>query len=178
MQIDHKLRSEVQRSIEAGFSDDVIATLTKQLDAATAMLTEDLTEHLKHDVASTLSYWVALMAQKSVEAILHGDESELRRFLSCERRGEDGKYVSYTGRSDGPWPDRNVKDQHPVIDGKLFEQGALKLRKQIVETHAEVLKDERMRDLEDQVRSLAEQVRVAERKASDAHQRLIEGLGP
>jgi len=49
-----------------------------------------------------------------------------------------------------------------VIRGKLFETGAIELRKQIVDAHAELLKAERILDLEDQLKSLVGQLKKME----------------
>ena len=90
------------------------------------------------------------MAGRAVEALLEGNEAEMIRWLSCDRRG-------YTGRSDGYNTNRAIEEQHPVIHGKLFEQGCVRLRKMIVEAHRDLITDQRILDLADQVRSLVAQ---------------------
>lgn len=110
---------------------------------------------LRDQLAGELVYWVRELAGRSVEAILNGNEEELRRYLSCEKRGEDGQYIGWTGRAAGyHFAPPSLDRVHPVIRGKLFEQGAIALRKKIVDAHAAVLKTERILDLEDQLASV------------------------
>jgi hypothetical protein len=97
------------------------------------------------------------MAKRTVEMLLAGNEDQMRRYLHCERG-------HWNGRSDGDsgWGrKREIYEWHSVIHGQLFEQGGVAVRKAIVEAHAELLKNERILDLEDQVRSLVEQVNRA-----------------
>lgn len=56
---------------------------------------------------------------------------------------------------------REDDEWHSVIHGQLFEQGAVRLRKEIVDAHRDLLVNERILDLEDQVRSLVVQVNKA-----------------
>jgi hypothetical protein len=97
------------------------------------------------------------MAQRTVEEMLAGNEEQMRRYLKCE----SGRW---NGRSDGDqgWGrQREAHEWHSVIHGRLFEQGAVALRKQIVDAHRDLLVNERILDLEDQVRSLVAQVNKA-----------------
>jgi len=86
------------------------------------------------------------------------------RWLSCDKRG-------YTGRSDGYNTRRSIEEQHPVIHGKLFEQGCVRLRKGIVEAHRDLIASERILDLEDQVRSLVAQNNKLTREKEEMWQR-------
>ena len=95
------------------------------------------------------------MAQGAVEELLAGNVEMMRFYLNCEKRGE--AYSGWTGRSDGyTGPTSGL--EHSVIHGKLHEYGCLALRKKIVEAFPDLLKDERARDLEDQVQSLIKQL--------------------
>ena len=80
------------------------------------------------------------MAARVVTQILEGNEDQMKRYLTL-----DGYY---TGR------DRD----HSVIHGTLFETGAIALRKKMAQAHADMIQNARILDLEDQVRSLVEQV--------------------
>lgn len=157
--IDDGMRKELEDILESVFTEDVIKAATKKLNDVLAGLEDDFYYNLQDQSAHRLSHWVADMAGKAVEQILEGNEDQMRRYLSCNKRGEDGEYIGWTGRSDSEtWGcKREAHEWHPVIHGKLFEQGAVALRKKIVDAHRDVLVTERIRDLEDQVRSLVAQ---------------------
>jgi hypothetical protein len=142
-----ELRTKLEEAIDSALSDEVIEKAVKKVREASADLASELEYCIKADLPYNFAAWTERMAQEAVEAILKGDEDTMRARLSC-REGY------YTGR------DRD----HPVIHGKLFETGALELRKKIVDAHPDLLKNERILDLEDQVRSLVEQVNTLERE--------------
>lgn len=131
-------------------------------------LADDMVSSFQYEIqdnmAENLSYHVKEMAGRAVEALLAGNESEMVRWLSCDKRG-------YTGRSDGYHTNRPIEAQHPVIHGKLFEQGAVALRKAIAEAHRDLITNERIADLEDQVRSLVAQNNKLERERNEARER-------
>lgn len=79
------------------------------------------------------------MAQRTVEQMLEGREDQMRRYLGCD---------GYTGRG----------REHSVIHGTLFEHNPILLRKKIAQAHADLIRNERIADLEDQVASLVRQV--------------------
>lgn len=135
------LRTKLEEAIDSALTEEVIAGAVGKVRDAAADLASELKYDLKENLAYNLAGWVQQMANQAVGAILAGNEDVLRKCLSCR---ED----SYTGR------DKN----HPVIHCKLFETGALELRKRIVDAHPDLLKNERILDLEDQVGSLVEQV--------------------
>lgn len=145
-------RVALKDAIEAALPEDEIAGLKKKVRDLTDSITEQIEWSIKDDLASNLSYHVREMAGRAVEALLAGNESEMVRWLSCDTRG-------YTGRSDGTTygAQRSIEAQHPVIHGKLFEQGCVLLRKQIAQAHRDLITSERIKDLEDQVASLVAQ---------------------
>lgn len=151
----------LRKSLEAGLSDEAVKALAKKVDDITCFIEDDIMYRLKDDMAPNLVSFVEDMARKTVECLLEGNADQMRRYLSCEKRGDDGQYIGWTGRfNPGAWGARqSVVDQHPIIHGELFEQGCIRLRRDIVNAHADLLKNERILDLEDQVRSLVEQVK-------------------
>lgn len=160
--IDRDLREKLGAVLAAGVSDEAMKSITKQVEHIRCEIEDDIMYRLKDDLAPNLAVYAAEMAQKAVEMILEGNDDQLRRYLSCEKRGDDGAYIGWTGRSDPPgYVNRTIADQHPVIHGKLFEQGAIALRKKIVEAHRDLLANERVLDLEDQVKSLVAQLNKA-----------------
>lgn len=119
----------------------------KMLKDAATEFEETLLWRLREDMPGHLAAVARDAAAKAIEAVLNGDEQELRRWLSCDSG-------AYTGRAGEGYYARSQIEAHPIIHGKLFEQGAVLLRKRIVDAHAELLKTERILDLEDQLASV------------------------
>lgn len=161
--IDQDLRDRLTEVLAGGVSEDAMKNVKKACDDIMNDIEGDLMYRLKDDLAPNLAGWCAEMAQRAVEMMLEGNEDQMRRYLSCEKRGEDGKYIGWTGRSDSKYfgVQRTDNDWHPVIHGRLFEQGAIALRKKVVDAHRDLLASERILDLEDQVKSLVAQVNKA-----------------
>lgn len=161
--IDETLRSALEAALNTGLSEETLKGFNKQIRDLAAEFEESLMWSLKDSLAYNLAGWVADMAEKAVEAMLQGNEDQMRRYLSCDKRGPDGQYIGWTGRSDGQTygMQRADHEQHPVIHGRLFERGALELRKQVASANETLIRDERILDLEDQVKSLVAQVNKA-----------------
>ncbi len=153
-----ELRQQLEETIDKALTPELLEAVSKKVRDAVTDVVEELNFQLRTDLACNLSLWVQQMAEAAVEAILKGDEAEMRKQLSCQEG-------HYTGRN----------KTHPVIHGKLFETGAIALRKQIVDAYPELLKNERVLDLEAQVKSLVEQVHKAEVRNDELAQRLRAG---
>lgn len=154
-----ELAEKVTAAIAAGVSDGAMQGLKKKIDDVLYEIESDTMYRLKDAIAPELCAFVVEMAERTVTAILEGNEREMRRYLSCESRGPD----TWTGRSTGyVGPNRDIASQHPIIHGKFFEQGCIKLRRDIVNAHRDLLTNERVLDLEDQVKSLIAQVNKAD----------------
>lgn len=150
-------RDALYQAIEAALPDDKLAPLKKKARDLADSIVEDVEWTLRDNLASNLAWHVKEMAGRVVNALLEGNESEMIRWLQCDARG-------YTGRSDGYGADRAIGDQHPIIHGKVFEQGCLLLRKRIAQAHRDLISNERIKDLEDQVASLVAQNNRMERE--------------
>jgi hypothetical protein len=153
--IDEELQEKLRAVLDGGISDDAMKAVKKATDHILDDIESDLKYRLKDELAPNLIAWVSNMAQKAVEQILEGNEDQMRRYLSCEKLGywngrSDGDHTGTRKREDYEW--------HPVIHGSLFEQGCVALRKKIVDAHRDLLANERILDLEDQVKSLVAQV--------------------
>ncbi len=172
--IDQDMRDKLTDILSAGVSEDAMKHVKKACDSIIDDIEGDLMFRMKDDLAPNLAAWCADMAQRAVEQILEGNEDQMRRYLSCEKRRDDGQYIGWTGRSDyeGWGRKREDHEQHPVIHGELFEQGALALRAKVVNAHRELLVNERVLDLEDQVKSLVAQVNKANREKEEMWQRV------
>jgi hypothetical protein len=158
-------RQALYAAIDAALPDDKLEPLKKKARDLAESIVEDIEYNLRDNLASNLSYHVREMAGRAVEALLEGNESEMIRWLSCDKRG-------WTGRSDG-YGEREIERQHPVIHGKLFEQGCVLLRKKIAEAHRDLIASERILDLEDQVKSLVTQNNKLERELNEWRDRAL-----
>lgn len=170
--IDENLKKALEESIAAAVSDENMAPFTKKVRDLAADLEESLMWSLKDDLAYNLTGWVSDMAERAVNAMLDGDENTMRRYLSCDKRGPDGEYIGWTGRTDSD--NRDLPNKHPVIHGRLFEQGAVALRKKVAQANEALIRDERIRDLEDQLKSLVAQVNKANTEKEQMWERLLD----
>jgi hypothetical protein len=172
--IDISLRDALEQSIEAGLSEKAFEGFTKQIKNLSAEFEDSLMWGLKDNLAYNLAAWTADMAELALEQMLAGNDDQMRRYLSCDKRGEDGQYIGWTGRSDGQIYGRQREDheQHPVIHGKLFEQRAVELRKKVAQANEALIRDERILDLEDQVKSLVAQLNRADAEKERVLERL------
>ncbi len=154
---DDEIKSKLRAALDAGISEDTMKAIHKKAEDVWCMIEDDIMYRLKDDLAPNLVSFVCDMAKRTVEAILAGNEDQMRRYLGCERG-------HWNGRSDGDQGygrKREDHEWHPIIHGKLFEQGAVELRKQMANAHADLIKNERILDLEDQVKSLTAQYNKA-----------------
>lgn len=153
-------------AIDAALPEERIKPLKKKAQDLAESIADDIEWNLKDNLASRLSYHVAGMAERVINALLDGNEAEMIRWLQCDKRG-------WTGRSDG-YSTKAIEQQHPVIHGRLFEQGCVLLRKRIADAHSELIKNERILDLEDQVKSLVAQNNKLEHEKERAWERVRE----
>jgi hypothetical protein len=173
--IDEKLRDALAQSIQTGLSEETMEKFKKSIKDLSCEFEESLMWSLQDNLAYNLSAWTVDMAERALEQMLLGNEDQMRRYLSCDKRGPDGAYICYTGRSDGAYNSRQIADQHPVIHGRLFETGAIELRKKVAQANEALIRDERIKDLEDQVKSLVEQVNKARSEKENLLDRLRRG---
>jgi outer membrane murein-binding lipoprotein Lpp len=158
-------REALRDAIDAALPDESFAKLKKKAQDLAEQISEEIEWNLRDNLASNLAYHVKEMAGRAVNALLEGNESEMIRWLSCDANG-------FTGRSDG-YGTRTIDQQHPVIHGKLFEQGCVLLRKRIAEAHRDLIQNERIKDLEDQVASLVAQNNKLERERNEWREKAL-----
>jgi hypothetical protein len=171
--IDKELREGLEQVLRSAISEDTMGRVKKAASSIADEIESDLMYRAEDYLAYNLAERIAHMAERAVEEMLNGNEDQMRRYLSCEKRAESGEWIGWTGRSTGyVGPNRDIERQHPVIHGKLFEQGAVELRKKLVDAHRDLLVNERILDLEDQVRSLVAQVNKASREKDDMWERV------
>lgn len=160
-------RQELETALENAIDDKAMAGLKKKAQSLLDDVVNDIEWGLKGQLASNLAYHASDMAERAVQALLAGNEDEMRRSLSCVDGG-------YTGRHGGPYNNRTMAEQHPIIHGALHESGAIALRKKIAQAHADLIRNERIKDLEDQVASLVAQNRQLQARLEQANERLRE----
>ena len=149
--INKELSDALEQSFANGLTEKSMECFQKDAGKLADVIFDDLEWRIRDELAVQLCDSVVTMAERAVEAMLSGNEQEMRRWLSCDKRGPDHEYIGWTGR------DRD----HPVIHGRLFETGAMELRKKVAQANESLLRDERILDLEDQVKSLVAQVNKA-----------------
>jgi hypothetical protein len=163
---DDDLAEKFQAALESALPENTAKALKKHVDNILYDLESDIMYRLKEDLAPNLTAFVREMAEKAVTALLEGREDTMRAYLSCNENGWTGRSTGYTARG--------ASDMHPVIHGQLFETGFIELRKKIVDAHRELLVNERILDLEDQVKSLVDQVNKANAEKDRMWERLKE----
>lgn len=162
-------RDALHNAIKAALPDEKWEPLKKKARDLADSIVDDIERSLKDNLASNLAYYVREMAERAVTSLLEGNHSEMVRWLSCDRSG-------YTGRhGDGFASHRTVAEQHPVIHGALHDSGAIALRRKIASAHRDLIASERIADLEDQVRSLVEQINNANREKESILERARNG---
>lgn len=157
--LNEELKNKLKETLQSGFTEETLKIVNKQISSVVEELSCCIEYRLKEDMADYLARFVWEMAKRTVEAILSGNQREMERYLGCEKG-------CWTGRSDSPvyGRKRKIEEWHPIIYGKFFEQGAVRLRRDLVNAHKDLITDQRILDLEDQVKSLVEQVNVANRE--------------
>ncbi len=150
-------REALFSALNGALSEDRFEPLRKKARELAESFAEEIEYCVQGSLASNLSYHVREMAGRAVEALLDGNHDEMVRWLQCDSR-------TFNGRSDGYNVNRSIEQQHPVIHGKLFDTGAVKLRRKIVEAHRDLITEQRILDLEDQVQSLVAQNNKLERE--------------
>ena len=150
-ELHNELREKVEATIAAGLTEEATKKIAKVASDLASTIEDDILYRLKDELASHLACFTAEMAEKTVTALLEGREEQAREYLMC-RQGY------WNGRSDGDTMfKRDISKRHPIIHGALFEQGAVKLRRDIVNAHRDLLVNERIKDLEDQNASVVAQ---------------------
>lgn len=146
----NELRMKLEESISGGFREEALIKIKRQLKEVFTEAEDDFECWIKADIPHNLAAFVERMAADAIESMLRGDEQEMRRRLHCQ---------------EGAWTGRD--HEHCVIRGKLYETGAIELRKQIVDAFPDLLRAERILDLESQLAAMVRRVAVLEKQLDD-----------
>jgi hypothetical protein len=121
----------------------------EQIKSAVEQLVEDEFERLREYGDEYISQVAAIRAERFLERVLNGDDDAAMALLGDKHGGS--RYRQDGCNHGKPWAN--------LINGRLFESGGVALRRRIVEAHAELLRNERIADLESVVAGLTQQVR-------------------
>jgi hypothetical protein len=116
---------------------------------------DDFQYTLIDQMPEVLEDLVRQMTDKAVDAMLRGQPDQVLRYLKLD---------GWTGR------DR----EHSVIHGKLFLADTMTLRAQIAKANETLLRDEVIKDLEDQVSSLVSQINEKDAQINEKDALVVE----
>src|SRR5262245_377901 len=107
--IDQEICDRLRAVLDSGISEDAMRSVKKATDSILYDIESDLMYRLRDDLAPNLVAWVTEMAERAVEQLLEGNEDQMRRYLSCEKR------TYWNGRSDADTigHKREAHDWHP-----------------------------------------------------------------
>lgn len=134
-------RYEIRDALDAVIADADMKKLEKQAQDIADEIASTVEYNIKENLAGWLADHVRSHAEASIEAILAGNENEVRRRLSLKPESY------YDGREFKPWFHTS---------SSLHEPGPIELRRKIVEAHRDLITDARIADLEAQLKSLVE----------------------
>lgn len=139
----YELRGKLADALKEGVTDEAIAKAEKQMRDLCDAAMDDIKWRLKDQLAENLAWQVQDWFRRAIEAMFDGNEAEFRRYLNADPKG-------YTGRDNA--------DSYIGQDGKPFEYGCIVWRRKLVDAFPEILKSERILDLEAQVKSMGEEI--------------------
>ena len=125
-------------------------------------LVEDEFERLEEYADEYISQTAASRAEKFLERVLKGEEDAAMALLGDKHGGDRYRQLGYDAGK--PWAS--------LIHGTLFETGGIRLRRAIVEANADLLRNERIADLESIVDGLTQQVRELTAQLEACRERL------
>ena len=117
----------------------------KKIKAEIEEIINEEFDRLSEFASSFLSETAADRATKFLLRVLKGDEGAILELIG----GDDTRYHLAGYDKGKPWAQ--------VIHGRIFETTAMKLRREIVEANADLLSNERIKDLESVVEGLQQQ---------------------
>ena len=131
----------------------------KQLDNLAYELGNKVVADVKESLARDINQEAAERAEKFLLRVLDGSEDAAKALFDC---GDSSRYEQRGAHARRPWP--------KVYSGSLFQSSSASLRQRLVAAHADLLKTERIKDLEATVEGLRKQiVELEERKDGYDH---------
>ncbi len=147
--LEEALCERLQRPL---MNDEAMKGALEGIRSLAESLAEDLEYNLREDLSSSLAFEVRSLAEKSIQAMLDGNESEFARYITAR---------DYSRAKAGG-----------VIHGEIFEYGPEVTCRKLVERYPDLLRDNRVTDLEAQVAGLLKQVNYANAEVERLRDRL------
>lgn len=135
-------RDEIRAALDLEIGEQDFKKLEKQARDLADEIAEGLLWNLKDNLGDWIASEIRSHAKQAVEAIIAGNMPEARRYLGLAPEGHDGR-----DWFDRPWFDTS---------SRLHEFGGVALRRAIVEAHRDLITDERIADLEGQLKGLCQ----------------------
>lgn len=120
----------------------------KQIKGVIEQLIDDEFERLEEYANEFISQTAAARAEKFLERVLRGDDDAAMALLGDKGGGSRYHTVGYDHGK--PWA--------TLIHGKVFETQGITLRRMIAEANADLIRNERIADLESIVDGLSQQL--------------------
>jgi hypothetical protein len=139
----HEYGCEEAEKVASDYLDD---TRKKQVKSAVESIVEDEFYRLEDRAAEFLEATAAQRCEQFLERVLQGDENAAGELIGAKRH----RYRSMGYDEGKPWAS--------VIHGKIFETDIMTIRRKIVEAHPDLLRNERIADLESIVEGLRAQI--------------------
>lgn len=152
--------SDVDPKVAEGF---LAENRKKQLADLVSEIVDDEFDRLENYANEYISQIAANRAECFLKKVLEGDEDAAMELLGDARGGQRRRDFGVDDAK--PWAE--------LIHGRLFETGEIELRRKIVEAHPDLLRNERIADLESVVEGLSDQVRKLEADLRRCHERVI-----
>lgn len=80
-EINQQIADSLQKALETGLTESAAKALAKKVEDITCFIEDDIMYRLKDDLAPNLTAFVEEMARKTVECLLEGNASQMRRYL-------------------------------------------------------------------------------------------------
>ena len=128
--------------------------LKKQLEGCLDEVFRRYQQWLEDEGPFALAQESVYRAKNLLKAVLEGDEDAAKALFQTDASREEW------AEAGEPWA--------KVIHGKLHLPESQQLRRLLVEKHADLLRDERIRDLESQLDGVMRQLREANKRLADA----------
>lgn len=130
---------EIEHLAAAILTPELAAALKKKLSDELSPIWEAAVDEVIEGAAESVNRVAADRAKKFLEAVLAGKPDAAANLFGLT--GFDGRSI-----------------ERPVIHGKIFEADPVKLRRELVEAHADLLRDARITDLENLLEQARKQV--------------------
>ena len=118
-------------------------------------------DHLQENAGLHITEVAAGRAEEYLRKVLNGDEDAAKALFECR----DNSRYKGAGYDEGePWA--------KLIHGRVFETNSIRLRREIVEAHKDLLESERNKDLQSIIDGLTKQINELEGQLDMAQERL------